>query len=291
MKFKLYTPQAILEQGERQNQEDCIFPLPGEATAASRLFIVCDGMGGHDCGEVASTVVCQAISRAMDRLNTEEEPLSDEQFRQVIGEAYRALEAADTGHKAEMGTTLAFVCLHKGGCLAAHIGDSRIYHLRPRTGEVLYRSRDHSLVQQLYELGKISYYDMFTSPQRNIIQEAMQPFQETRSSATVVHITDIRKDDYLYLCSDGMLEVMDDDQLLNILKAHTNDEKKAQKLRHYTAGNLDNHSAYLIHIQDVEAEENDDLLPNDEKEERQKNKALNDPCKDMPWEAISSILS
>ncbi len=291
MKYKINTPQAILEQGGRHDQEDSIFPLPGEATADSRFFIVCDGMGGHDNGEVASTTVCQAISKSMDRLHPDKEPLSDEQFREVMNEAYSALEAVYRKHKTDMGTTLAFVCLHRGGCLAAHIGDSRIYHFRPLTGEVLYRSRDHSLVQQQYELGEISYYDMFSSPQRNIILKAMQPMQHERTAPTVVHITDLRKGDYLYLCTDGMLEEMDDEQLLYILKTRISDEKKAEKLINLTAGNADNHSAYLIHILDVEPEENDHLLPSDEEEARRKNKALYDTCKDMAWNAISSILS
>lgn len=285
MKFQLYTPLAIHQLGKRQNQEDTIYPVAGQASADDRLFIVCDGMGGHDKGEVASAAVCQGMSQAVEGLLPAGEALSDEQFDRSLEQAFDALDAADVAHEGKMGTTMTFLCLHRGGCLAAHIGDSRIYHLRPHEGRVLYRSRDHSLVQQLYELGEISYNEMGTSQRKNIILKAMQPYQEERSRATVVHITDILPGDYFYLCSDGMLEKMEDDELLSILNSDGTDEAKAAELIRRTADNADNHSAYLIHIKDVERESGDDQLVSDEEEARRKNKALNDERKDEVWDA------
>ena len=63
MKFELFVPQAILQLGQRNNQEDSIYPAHGQATASDRFFLVCDGMGGHDKGEVASAAVCQGLSQ------------------------------------------------------------------------------------------------------------------------------------------------------------------------------------------------------------------------------------
>lgn len=284
MKFQLYTPQAIHQLGKRQNQEDTIYPVAGQATADDRLFIVCDGMGGHEKGEVASAAVCQGMSQAISDLLPAGETLSDQQFESALSKAFDTLDAADVAHEGKMGTTMTFLCLHKGGCLVAHIGDSRIYHLRPQTEQVLYRSRDHSLVQQLYELGEISYNEMGTSQRKNIILKAMQPFQEERSKATLVHITDIRPGDYFYLCSDGMLEQMEDDEILSILSMNVSDEEKAAELVKRTVDNADNHSAYLLHIKDVEHEPGDELLVSDEEEARRKNKALNDTRKDEVWD-------
>ena len=165
----------------------------------------------------------------------------------------------------------------------AHIGDSRIYHLRPSLGYpegVRFRSRDHSLVQQLYEMGEIAYAEMKTSPQKNVVIKAIQPYQEQRVKAELVHITDIRPGDYFYLCTDGMLEQMEDDQLLSIVAdKNANDEQKRQRLIAATANNADNHSAYLIHIERVENEESDVLQPNDEPQARAANKALTDSHK------------
>ena len=211
--------------------------------------------------------------------------ISDHDFESCSTEAFSALDAADVNHEGTMGTTMTFMCLHNNGCLVAHIGDSRIYHLRPATGQVLYRSRDHSLVQQLYELGEISYNEMATSPRKNIILKAMQPHQEEAVNATLAHITDIKEGDYFYLCSDGMLEEMDDDELMDILRHDCSDEEKADELIRRTVDNADNHSAYLLHIKDVErVNPGDQLLMSDEEEARAKNKALNDHQKDQAWD-------
>ena len=284
MKFQIYQPLAIQELGNRKNQEDSIYPLKGDATTDDRFFLVCDGMGGHDKGEVASAAICKGMSEALKVLLADHQQLYDEQFDTALTQAYDTLDAADEAHEGKMGSTMTFLCLHKGGCMVAHIGDSRIYHLRPQTGEVLYRSRDHSLVQQLYELGEISYNEMATSPRKNIILKAMQPFQDERVKATIVHITDIREGDYFYMCSDGMLEQMEDDEMMDILKANCTEEEKVQELINRTQDNADNHSAYLVQIKAVEHEEGDEHLLNDEEEERRKNKALNDQNKNQAWD-------
>ena len=288
MRIQLFQPQAIYELGGRKNQEDCIYPLKGEATDQNRVFVVCDGMGGMDKGEVASAAVCSALSKVCESLYDADKPFTDADFNQALQQAYDALDAADVNHEATMGTTMTFICFHRGGCLVAHIGDSRIYHLRPEMGYpagVRFRSRDHSLVQQLYDLGEISYHGMGTSPRKNVILKAMQPYQDQRTKATFAHITDVKAGDYFYLCTDGMLEQMDDDELLSIVgNAEKSDEEKVQQLVALTVNNADNHSAYLIKVKDVTAEPGDEaIMVSDEAELRVKNKALNDTRKDEAW--------
>jgi protein phosphatase len=265
MKFQLYQPQAINELGGRSNQEDSIYPLAGEASAERRVFVVCDGMGGLDKGEVASEAVSKALGQMADAILSAVPVFTDEDFRQCLSNAYDALDAADPNNEASMGTTMTFLCFHDGGCMVAHIGDSRIYHLRPSLGPekgVLYRSRDHSLVQQLYEQGEISYEEMKTSPRKNVILKAMQPHLEQRTGATLVNIMDVKPGDYFYLCTDGMLERMEDSGLMSIVCSTDTDEQKRQRLINATAGNADNHSAYLIQVKDVtDVEEESDNLP------------------------------
>ena len=264
MKFELYKPLAIHELGQRQNKEDNIYPVKGEATPDDRLFIVCDGMGGHEKGEVASNLVCQSISEYVrQHAPSADGGFSDELFRQALAYAYTQLDAADDGAAKKMGTTLTFLFLHCDGATMAHIGDSRIYHIRPGRG-VMYQSRDHSLVFELFQAGEITYDEMRTSPQKNIITRALQPGEENRVRADIVHTTDIQPGDYFYLCTDGMLEEMENDELVSILSADISDEEKRQRLILATADNKDNHSACLIHIKDVIREEGDDEKPNDE---------------------------
>ncbi|MBO7570067.1 MAG: serine/threonine-protein phosphatase [Bacteroidaceae bacterium] len=264
MRYELYLPLAIHELGQRQNQEDTIFPVKGQATSDNRLFIVCDGMGGHEKGEVASNLVCQSISQYFQsRHVTPDQGLSDDTLREALQYAYTQLDQADDGAAKKMGTTLIFLYLHRNGATIAHIGDSRIYHIRPGRG-VLYQSRDHSLVFELFQAGEITYDEMRRSPQKNIITRAMQPGEDNRVRADIVHTTDIQPGDYFYLCTDGMLEEMENEELAFIFSADISDEEKCQRLILATADNKDNHSAYLIHIKDVVREEGDDEKPNDE---------------------------
>jgi len=254
MEFQLHQPQAINELGNRSNQEDAIYPVMGEASADQRVFVVCDGMGGLDKGEVASEAVSKALGEMAKAICDVVPKFSDDDFRQCLSKAYNALDAADTKREATMGTTMTFLCFHDGGCLVAHIGDSRVYHLRPSLGPengVLFRTRDDSLVQQMYENGEITYEEMRTSPKKNIILKGMQPHQMVRTTATLTHITDVKPGDYFYLCTDGMLEKMDDRELVGILSGSESDELKRQRLIEATATNSDNHSAYLIQVKEV----------------------------------------
>ena len=169
MKLQIFNPQAIYELGKRENQEDAIYPSKDAANTDSRVFVVCDGMGGMDKGEVASDAVCKTLGRVAETILQTTGTFSDEDFEHCITAAFDALDAADVDNEATMGTTMTFLCIHEGGCLVSHIGDSRIYHLRPSMGPqrgVLFRSRDHSLVQQMYEAGDICYNDMARSSSR-----------------------------------------------------------------------------------------------------------------------------
>lgn len=271
MKIEIYQPQAIWELGQRNNQEDSIFPAFGEATDDDRLFILCDGMGGHEHGEVASQTVCKAMSDTI--LSLSKQSFTDDDLLDALQTAYRQLDCLDNSHLRKMGTTLCLLYFHQGGLTAAHIGDSRIYHIRPKENRILYQSRDHSLVYDLYQAGEISYEEMRTSPQKNIITRAIQPGEESRVRPAIVHIADIQPGDYFYICSDGMLEQMDNDELCRLLSADGSDEKKRKQLVAATSDNKDNHSAYLIHIKEVVREVGDDLLLDDE--QTSKDNALN----------------
>ncbi len=274
MKFRISQPQAIHQLGSRPNQEDSIFPVLNAATTADRLFILCDGMGGHESGEIASGTVCKTMSDYILSRLPADGVLEDQLFEEALTAAYAAINAQDNTGQKKMGTTLTFLCFHKGGCTVAHIGDSRIYHFRPSTNEILYRSRDHSLVYDLFEVGELTFEEMKTANNKNVITRVIMANQERPSRADIVHITNIKPGDYFYLCSDGMLEQMDDDDLLEIFGSDKSDDEKRKILTGETIDNSDNHSAYFIHIESVESEVGDDMFPNDEASARAANKVL-----------------
>ena len=269
MKIYLAPPCAIHELGKRPNQEDALWPPFGEATAEDSLFVVCDGMGGHEHGEVASRLVAETMGRYG---KTHPMPVPgdvDGWLKEALNEAYNQLDLHDSpGESRKMGTTLTWVCFHRGGCTMAHIGDSRIYHIRPSEHRILYQSRDHSLVMDLYLSGELKKEEMKNYSGRNIITRCMQPDQERRSKADVVHTTDLQAGDYFLLCSDGILEQLTEEDLLHLLAMDCTDEEKCKQLAELTASHADNHTAYLICIAKVETEPEDADAPNDEHQSR-----------------------
>lgn len=272
MKIKIYPPLSIHELGQRPNQEDSLYPLEEEATTDDRLFIVCDGMGGYEKGEVASQTVCRVLGKWFRDNAIPETPFLDDFLHIALEAAYQELDKYDNGTQMNMGTTLTLLYIHRHGITAAHIGDSRIYHIRPANSfqnnddnrKLRYISRDHSLVFDLFQSGEITYEEMLTHPKKNIITRAMQPGKDNRMPPDIIHITDIQRGDYFYLCSDGMLENMGNGELVEIFSSKTTDKEKRQLLIKATKDNHDNHSAWLIHIKDVIKEEGDEQLVNEE---------------------------
>ncbi len=275
MKYLLNTPLAIHQLGQRQNQEDSIYPAYGQADANQRLFILCDGMGGHSHGEVASGIVCQEVSKFVQQVASPTRAFPDAMLTAAMESMYNVLDANDDGSGKTMGTTMVFLFFHPGGVMAAHVGDSRYYHIRPSTHEILYRSRDHSLVTELYEAGEIKLGEMATAKGKNVIMRAVMPNKEERAMPDIVHIKDVQPGDWFYMCSDGMLEQMSDEEILNIFSNEAlTPEQKRDCLIAATDANHDNHTAYLIRVEAVEHDAIDADAPDDEQEARLRNKAL-----------------
>lgn len=276
MKIKLFPPLSIHELGQRPNQEDSLYPLEDEATTEDRLFIVCDGMGGYEKGEVASQTVCRVLGKWFHDNAIPETPFVDDLLHIALETTYKELDRYDNGSVMNLGTTLTLLYIHRHGATAAHIGDSRIYHIRPTNSfqnnddnrKLRYISRDHSLVFDLFLSGEITYEEMLTHPKKNIITRAMQPGEDNRMPPDIIHITDIQRGDYFYLCSDGMLESMGNGELVEIFSSKTTDMEKRQLLIKATKDNHDNHSAWLIHIKDVIHEDTDKALVNEEETAR-----------------------
>lgn len=263
MKIELYPPLSIYEMGQRNNQEDALWPV--QASVDDRFFVLCDGMGGYEYGEVASQTVSQAIgswyhARAI-------QPLNKPQIEDALSYAYAQLDMKDGGESRKMGTTLTILYLGGNGVLAAHMGDSRIYHIRPGVG-VLYQSRDHSLAFDLFQAGEITYEEMINFPQKNVVTRAMTPGVNNRMQSDITQITDVLPDDYFYMCSDGMLEQISNDELMSILSSDMSDKEKRKQLITSTIQNQDNHSAWILHVKNVIKEEGDEQLVNEESTSR-----------------------
>ena len=264
MKISIAPPKAIWELGSRKNQEDAIYPHIGETTADDRVFILCDGMGGHERGEVASNLVCDVLSSYINE-HWDGIEFTDSLLFEALNATMDELDKLNDDSDRRPGTTLTLLVFHAGGAFAAHIGDSRIYHIRPKRNAILYKSRDHSQVYDMLASGEITVREMEKYSKKNIITRALLPGLERRPKPSIVHIADVKPGDYFYMCSDGMLEQMSDSELVRLLSKKMTDDKKRLKLIELTKKNKDNHSAYLIFITSVIPEPKDAILKNDEK--------------------------
>ena len=247
MKIQLGQPFSFTRKGRRDNQEDSRFPDSDKPSATQRYFVVCDGVGGSEKGEVASRTVCSAISKAMSSVDLDK-AFSNEAFSKVFDTAYDALDRKSDNSNREMATTMTFVCFHAGGCTMAHIGDSRIYHFRPGEG-IIYRSEDHALVVSMVRNGVITPEEAEVNPQKHVITRYMAPVESdgTRCSASVMLENDVKAGDYFLLCSDGVSGMIDDDSLIQVvLNPELSDERKMTEIARLCEDSDDNNTATLI---------------------------------------------
>jgi len=290
MKITIRQPKSFSEIGRKDNQEDFLWPNPATVTKENRVFVMCDGVGGQDSGEVASETAATALGTFLTGHLPEDGIVTKAFFEEALSYAYDEMDKVDTGAVKKMGTTMTCLVLHKGGALVAHIGDSRIYHVRPslaskegRTG-IIYQSADHSLVNDLLRAGEITEEEAVNFPQKNVITRAMQPHLERRYKADVYEINDVESGDYFFLCCDGVLEQLTNDRLGEILADETlDDEGKIAAIKVVCDGNTrDNYTCWLVPIDEVEREEEENTREEDdiavvvEQEEQEQELQVND---------------
>jgi len=250
MKIVIKKPFALNETGGRSNNEDAVYPSKGIALSDSGLFMVCDGVGGAEKGEIASELAIQSI-RDFFQKNPFIGSYQSYLERVIYYTQERFDDYLDAHPQAKgMGTTLTLLYFSSSGALLAHIGDSRIYHIR--AGNILFQTDDHSLVNSLVKNNIITPEEALAHPQRNVITRAIQGNSVSKVKADVTMITDLRPGDYFFLCSDGILEKVSNDILCSILsKKITNDEKIAEIYNQCFGQTRDNFSAYLVQVERV----------------------------------------
>ncbi len=248
MTIELDSIFSFHQKGERENQEDSRYPDADRPASSTAAFAVCDGVGGCDKGEVASATVCRKIGELMSsHKNTED--FTDDKFRHILDQSYKALDEVSDESNRGMGTTLTFLVFHSSGAMAAHIGDSRIYQIRPGEG-IMYRSEDHSLVNALLRSGNLSPDKVKDHPKGNVITRCMNANDGTRErdEATVVNLQDIAPGDYFILCTDGVSGKVDEEELIELYSSDKSDEDKYLFLAKKCKDSSDNNTAIQIHI-------------------------------------------
>ena len=173
------------------------------------LVLVADGMGGHQAGEVASAMAASAIracaQKAAGREITVRSAVS--WVRKANKSIYQA--ASEDLSRAGMGTTLTFLYFMPGHAMLAHVGDSRCYLIRD--GRITQLTHDHSLVAELVRKGEITEEQAKNHPYRNVITRALGTDSTVAVDAQDI---DTEKNDVYLLCSDGLSNYVEPDELL-----------------------------------------------------------------------------
>lgn len=250
MEIRLDQTYSFCQLGRRSNQEDARFPDCDIPEGHPGVFIVCDGVGGQDKGEIASRTVADAMGNAMKSVDLSE-AFTTSDFKRILSAGYNAIDRAAEQVCGDIATTLTFLCFHSVGAFAAHIGDSRIYHIRPGVG-ILHQTSDHSLVNALVHSGNITPEEAIDHPQGNIITRCVRARKYAEESpATTLQITDIEAGDYFFMCTDGVEHQVDSQALYGILSGDEADRDKIRLIATLSRDSSDNNTAYLIHVAEV----------------------------------------
>ncbi len=212
--------------------------------------MVCDGVGGAERGEIASRLAVVSLDTFLRLHPTSNVTATYVQQAVAYAEDQFNAYLTDNEQAAGMATTLTLVCFHETGATVAHIGDSRVYHVR--NGQVIWRTDDHSYVAELVKSGVLTPEEAHRHPQRNIITRALQGGSNS-IQASVYTTDDLQAGDYFFLCSDGVLERVND-TLIGLVLGGTSEsnEQKLARLRQVSTGHTrDNFTAYLIQIEQV----------------------------------------
>ncbi|HCY64636.1 MAG TPA: Stp1/IreP family PP2C-type Ser/Thr phosphatase [Oxalobacteraceae bacterium] len=246
----------------RSHNEDFIAVSPEHG-----FVVLADGMGGYSAGEVASsiaaTVVQETLEERLPLIFKEWTRQSDRQLQQLVQESVaRAnlsiIDAAESEPQFQgMGTTVVVGLFYQDHLILAHVGDSRAYRLRE--GELTQITRDHSLLQEQIDAGLITPEAALHSPNRNLITRAVGVDRELEIE---IHEHTTRVGDIYLLCSDGLSDMLADEDITSTLAEFGSDLESACGTliqRANTHGGKDNISVILAKVAAVDVK-NERLL-------------------------------
>ncbi|MBT5088726.1 MAG: serine/threonine-protein phosphatase [Micrococcales bacterium] len=191
-----------------------------------QLFFVADGMGGHAGGDIASAITSQRVALTDSKYDTVEEAI--ESLKSGVIEANSMLTGTVVEHPElqGMGTTFSGLLVHGSQIITAHIGDSRIY--RMRSGQVEQITKDHTFVQKLVDLGRITEEEALVHPRRSVLMRVLGDVQG--DPELDIALFDALPGDRWMVCSDGLSGVVPDDVMANILASSVPTEEAAELL-------------------------------------------------------------
>ncbi|HBE80547.1 MAG TPA: Stp1/IreP family PP2C-type Ser/Thr phosphatase [Firmicutes bacterium] len=207
------------------------------------LFVVADGMGGHQAGEIASAIAVETV------LATEigADPVAS--IQEAVLKANNAIldEMAKNENFMGMGTTIAILLLGNKQAYVSHMGDSRIYQMSAVNGNLRQLTDDHSFVAELIKNGSITEAEAKIHPQRNVLTRALGTPGKLEFE---VNAFSVSPGDKFLLCSDGLTGMVDENTIKEILSSAARPQTIAEKLvgQANDNGGTDNITVIIIEI-------------------------------------------
>jgi serine/threonine protein phosphatase PrpC len=236
---------ALSVAGRRPNNEDAICEQPELG-----LFVVADGMGGYEGGEVASALAIEAIHSLVRRTAGDGDvtwpygvdprrSFTENEVMVATRHAADQIAARRSGELRDMGSTVAVLRIAGDHAVVAHVGDSRVYRLRGGAFEQL--TIDHSLAAELEKTG--------VKPEANFAwRHVVTRALGTATAEPEVQRAAIERGDVFLVCSDGLSEVLAPDQIAGLLRAPAEIACRALVDAAYAAGSRDNISAIVVRV-------------------------------------------
>lgn len=232
---------------KRNSNQDFVYASDQKVGRLPSLLIVADGMGGHAAGDLASRVCVEtAVSSIEGSGQTETIPI----LAEAIQKANRAVlkKAAEKPEYAGMGTTIVAAVIDGNTLYVANVGDSRLYLIDDDRIDQI--TLDHSLVAEMVRSGRISPEQMRNHPEKNIITRAVGGEENVEVDFFDVGL---HKGDVVLLCSDGLTNMVEDEQIFRIVRREKTLRDAGQKLisAANSAGGRDNISVVLARLTDL----------------------------------------
>ena len=232
----------------RNHNEDVIFVTTDPIGPLPNLFIVADGMGGHNAGEVASQKSVEFSCRFIK--NAPQATTPDDIQGLLVSAAEKANDdvyklAQQDSELNGMGTTFSACVVLGDNLVTAHIGDSRIYFITP--DDITQITTDHTYVQELVQAGSITAREAKTHPRRNQLTRTLGFEPKVTADGAVHSLKGVHS---VLLCSDGLTDMLSNEEILNIINLDISVDKRVQALidAANNQGGEDNISAIIIDV-------------------------------------------
>lgn len=208
---------------KRQLNQDFVYTSEIPVGNLPNVFIVADGMGGHNAGDYASKYTVETIVREIERSKEDNAVTVIKNAIEIANDHIRQKAEEDT-HLYGMGTTLVVATCMGSRLQVANVGDSRLYVVNQTITQI---TRDHSLVEEMVRMGGIDREAARSHPDKNIITRAIGASETIKVDFFTV---ELHKGDIVLMCSDGLTNMLEDEEIRMILNGQRDIVEKAEEL-------------------------------------------------------------